>query len=178
MINLDTEKSLALDAQERYDIIAFAMDAADDNGFINSFIFERALYVYAAIMLYPARKDELSKSAANDLLATWNKLMEDDLFDDMMDDHRDTINVLTQEAQAWFEEYSDWAHSARGILDVVQQFSGGILQDAAARLTTTAEETGVKDILQVADDWGMTRDALKPGKEGKPKEENEESLFI
>ena len=43
MIDFEKEKSLALDAQERYDIIAFAMDAADDEGFINSFIFERAL---------------------------------------------------------------------------------------------------------------------------------------
>ena len=68
MINLENEKSLALDAQERYDVISFAMDAADDNGFINSFIFERALYCYAAIMLYPEKKDILSQAVAADLI--------------------------------------------------------------------------------------------------------------
>jgi hypothetical protein len=69
MINLETEKSLALDAQERYDIISFAMDAADDNGFINSFVFERALYCYAAIMLYPEHKEELAELATSNLIA-------------------------------------------------------------------------------------------------------------
>lgn len=68
MINLETEKSLALDAQERYDIISFAMDAADDNGFINSFVFERALYCYTAIMLYPELKEDLSEKVASDLI--------------------------------------------------------------------------------------------------------------
>lgn len=69
MINLETEKSLALDAQERYDIISFAMDAADDNGFINSFVFERALYCYAAIMLYPEYKEQLSELATINLIS-------------------------------------------------------------------------------------------------------------
>lgn len=69
MINLETEKSLALDAQERYDIISFAMDAADDNGFINSFVFERALYCYAAIMLYPEIAEELSEKVISNLIS-------------------------------------------------------------------------------------------------------------
>lgn len=69
MINLDLEKTLALDAQERYDVISFAVDAADDNGFINSFILERALYVYAAIMLYPEKKDEVSSLIVNNLIS-------------------------------------------------------------------------------------------------------------
>ena len=56
MIDFEKEKSLALDAQERYDIIAFAMDAADDDGFINSFIFERALCCFdgAVLLSLPA----------------------------------------------------------------------------------------------------------------------------
>jgi hypothetical protein len=45
------------------------MDAADDNGFINSFIFERALYCYAAIMLYPEHKEELAELATSNLIA-------------------------------------------------------------------------------------------------------------
>jgi hypothetical protein len=69
MINLETEKSLALNAQERYDIISLAMDAADDNGFINSFIFERALYCYAAIILYPELREELSELATINLIS-------------------------------------------------------------------------------------------------------------
>ena len=68
MINLEIEKSLTLSAQDHYDIISFAIDAADDNGFINSFVFERALYCYTFIILNPERKDELSPIAAENIL--------------------------------------------------------------------------------------------------------------
>lgn len=177
MINLETEKSLALDAQERYDIISFAMDAADDNGFINSFVFERALYCYAAIMLYPEYKEELSELATINLISAWNKILEENIFEQMIKTYEATIIILCQEAENWFKEYSDWAHSARGVLNIIQQFSGDMVQNAAARLTGTAEETGVSDLLEIADEWGMTRGLLKNDstKESAPIEQ--ESLF-
>ena len=69
----------------------------------------------------------------------------------MMKDYSEELNVLAAEGQVWFEEYSDWAHSARGILDTVQMFSGDIVQNAASMLRNTAKETGVEEILEVAD---------------------------
>ena len=176
MINLETEKSLALDAQERYDIISFAMDAADDNGFINSFVFERALYCYAAIMLYPEYKEELAELATSNLIAAWNKILEENIFEQMIKSYETTVTILCQEAENWFKEYSDWAHSARGILDIVQQFSGDIVQNAANKLTSTAEETGVANLLEIADEWGMTRGPLKEENKIEP-QSPEDSLF-
>ena len=178
MINLETEKSLALDAQERYDIISFAMDAADDNGFINSFVFERALYCYAAIMLYPEHKEELSELATSNLISAWNKILEENIFEQMIKSYETTITILCQEAENWFKEYSDWAHSARGVLEMVQQFSGNIVQTAADQLNSTVEETGVGELLNIADEWGMNRELLKEENvKENIKEQNEESLF-
>lgn len=176
MINLETEKSLALDAQERYDIISFAMDAADDNGFINSFVFERALYCFAAINLYPEHKELITQAMTVSPIETWKLLITNGLIEAMMKQYGTTLDQLADEAKIWFDEYSDWAHSARGILDVVQQFSGDILQNAAGRLTSTAEETGVSDLLEIADEWGMNRDALKTQPQPQTNED-EESLF-
>lgn len=152
MIDFTKEKSLALDAQERYDIISFAMDAADDNGFINSFIYERALSCYAAIMLYPEHKDILAAAIAEDLLRSWKVLLENGTIDAMIKDYEDTLDVLFQEAEQWYKEYADWAHSARGIIDMIQGFTGNIVENAAARLTQTAEQTGVQELLEVADE--------------------------
>lgn len=177
MINLEIEKTLTFSAQDRYDIISFAMDAADDNGFINSFVFERALYCYAFMMLRPERKDELAPIAAENILTCWNKLIEDNSIKEMIDDYEEEINLLAAEGQVWFEEYSDWAHSARGILDTVQMFSGDIVQNAANMLRNTAEETGVNEILDVANDWGMTRNALAPQVNEVIEETAKESLF-
>lgn len=175
MINLEIEKSLTLSAQERYDIIAFAMEAADDNGFINSFIFERALYCYASIILYPEHKDLLSAAIAKDLIRTWETIIENGLLEKMIEDYKDDLDQLATEGKIWYEEYSDWAHSARGILDMVQGFTGDIVQNAANRLTQTAEQTGVQQLLEVADDWGMTRGALNSISETNI--ENTDSLF-
>lgn len=176
MINLETEKSLALDAQERYDIISFAMDAADDNGFINSFIFERALYCFAAVLLYPEKKEEITSALTNNPIETWNNLINDGLIAKMQKDFGSTLDQLADEADIWYKEYSDWAHSARGVLAIVQQFSGDIVKNAASTLKQTAEESGVEEIINIANEWGMGRDALKDA----PKEEetnDEESLF-
>ena len=154
MINLQLEKtqSKILSAQDRYDVISFAMEAADDNGFINSFIFERALYVYAAIMLYQERKEEIAELAADDLLNAWQTLVMDETIDDMRENYTEILEVLVREAEIWNEEYQAWAHSVRGILDVVQGFSGDIMQAAAGRLTETAEQTGVTQLLETAEE--------------------------
>ena len=162
MIDFNKEKSLALDAQERYDIIAMAIDAADDNGFINSFILERALCCYAAIMLYPERSEAISEATSKDLLLSWKDLVEDDTIKSMREEHADTLEVLFEEAEIWYKEYCDYAHSARGVLEMVQSFTGDITQGAARLLTNTAQETGVQDLLEIADSWGIGRDALAP----------------
>lgn len=161
MIDFEKEKSLALDAQERYDIIAFAMDAADDDGFINSFIFERALCCYTAIMLYPEHKDVMAPAIAEDLLRSWKILIDNGTIQAMVNDYKETLDVIFQESEIWYQEYADYAHSARGILNMVQGFTGNIVENAAARLSQTAEQTGVQQLLEVAEDWGMNRDALK-----------------
>ena len=176
MITLDTEKTLALNAQERYDIIGFAIEAADESGFVNSFILNRALYCYAAILLYPDCKEELANKLSKDILGTWNELLLDETIDKMYAEYAPTLEVLASEAEVWYKEYSDYAHSARGILDIIQTYSGDILQDAARTLENSAQESGVKDILTIAEDWGMGRDNLKESAETVV-EVDEESLF-
>ena len=62
------------------------------------------------------------------------------------------LRLLTEEAAVWYDEYADWAHSARGIIDMISDFTGDIVQSAARKLKDTAEEAGVSDILEVAED--------------------------
>ena len=46
-IDLKLEKECEFSAQDRYDIISAAIMDSYDDGFMNQFIFERALYCYA-----------------------------------------------------------------------------------------------------------------------------------
>lgn len=95
----------------------------------------------------------------------------------MKDQYPEEIKVLCDEGAVWYDEYADYAHSARGILEMVQAFTGNITQNAAQLLTNTAQETGVQDLLEVADSWGIGKDALKPANENRGRVIEAESLF-
>lgn len=157
MINLRLEKESPLTAQDRYDIISFAMEGADDNGFINSFVYERLIYCNLAIMLYPERKDEIAGLIAESPIKAWDTLIQDGTIETMYDEYKDVVETISAESATWYTEYADWAHSVRGILDVVQDFTGNIVQTAAQKLEDTSRETGVTELLEIAEDWGMTR---------------------
>ena len=154
-INLDFEKTLHLTTQERYDIMNFATVAAEDDGFMNSFIFERALYVFAAIYLFEDRHDEITELAANNMNTAWQTLLEDGTIDDLVGQYATDLDVLAQEGSVWYQEYTEYAHSARGLLNTVQTLSGDIVRNAAEQLKSASTDDGVQQILQAAESWGM-----------------------
>ena len=154
-INLDFEKTSHLTTQERYDIMNFATMAAEDDGFMNSFIFERALYVFAAIRLIEDRHDEIAKLAANNMNTAWQTLLEDGTIDELAENYATDLDMLAQEGSIWYQEYTEYAHSARGLLNTIQTFSGDIVRNAAEQLKSASTDDGVQQILQAAESWGM-----------------------
>lgn len=154
-INLNNEKNLRLSAQERYDIIDFAMQAAEDNGFMNSFIFERALWLFAAIRLCEDRRDEIAPMVANDLISAWETLVADDTLVEMQMNFKDELDVLAQEAAVWFDEYTTYAHSARGLLSTIQSLSGDIVANAAKQFQSMQGDGDFQQVLDIAQNWGM-----------------------
>ena len=79
--NLETTRKLT--SQDIYDIIHFSAQSAEDNGFVNQYVFERALYAYAAIILYPDRKEEIGRMVSNNILDAWDALVSDGTTSDM-----------------------------------------------------------------------------------------------
>lgn len=178
-MDLSKEKSNRLSAKDRYDILTFAIEVADDNGFVNSFIFERAIYCYAAIILTEDElKDNIRSKVAEDLIEAWDYLVQSNIIQELMEEYSNELNVLADEGAIWFEEYDKYATSARGILSLVEEFTGSAVTNAASALQNTAEETGISNIIQIADEWGMNREAVKPERVKKDYEEKDiESLF-
>lgn len=169
-INLQNEKALRLSAQERYDIIDFAIQAAEDNGFMNSFIFERALWLFAAIRLCEERKDEISAMISINLLEAWDVLVQDDTIRQMIDEYADEIEVLAKEALIWYEEYTDYIHSARGLLSTAQMFSGDIMKQALNQFTSMQNDGDFQNVMNIAQEWGI---------DNKPVAQlDQESLFV
>lgn len=177
MINLAQEESYKLSAKDRYDILSFAIEAADDGGFVSSFVFERAMYLYAAIILDEDRANDIREKITQNLIDAWDYAIQEKIIQEMLESYKDDLDQLAEEGWSWFEEYNKYILSARGILSFAQEFSGDIVNSAAAALKDTMEETGAKNIIDIADEWGMNRTVLKSKETKEIKEENSETLF-
>jgi len=62
------------------------------------------------------------------------------------------------------------------LLNNIQELSGSIVQNAAQQLRDASTETGVMDMLRIADDWGMNNNPF-PAPTKQPEELPEDSLL-
>lgn len=159
MLDISLEKDKVLSTQEMYEILDFAVQAAEDNGFINSFVFVRAMYMYAAIRLYEDRREELQHMINEDLLSSWDKLVQDGTIEDMNKNYSIDMNLLADYGQVWMEEFTAYAHSARGLLNTIQEFSSDIVEQASAKFQQAVANDDIKKVTEIAEKWGMDNPA-------------------
>lgn len=158
MLDIALEKEKTLSTQEMYEILDFAVQAAEDNGFINSFVFVRAMYMYAAIRLYEDRREELQQMINSDLLGSWDELVKDGTIENMNKDFYVDMNLLADYGQVWMDEFTAYAHSARGLLNTIQEFSADIVEQATQRLSSIVSNDDVKKVTDIAQEWGLNND--------------------
>lgn len=160
-ILFETETAKKLTSQDMYDIIHFAAQSAEDNGFVNQFVFERALYAYAAIILYPDRKEEIGRIVSNNILDAWDALLADGTIEDMNKNFAVDMDALGRIGSVWLDDYIKYLQSARGILSSFQEFSGDIIQTAVEKFKTVSDEVGTNQVLEIANNWGMNNNPEK-----------------
>lgn len=163
--NLETTRTLT--SQDIYDIIHFSAQSAEDNGFVNQYVFERALYAYAAIILYPDRKEEIGRIVSNNILDAWDALVSDGTTSDMEKNFSSDIKILGEVGSVWLDDYIKYLQSARGIFSTFQTFSGDIVESTVNRFKDAFNESDAKTVLEIADKWGMNN---TPNDESKLKE--------
>ena len=73
----------------------------------------------------------------------------------MTKDFKIDLEMLAENGKVWFDEYTEYAHSARGLLDTIQMFSGDIVKAAAEQLQSATVQSGVKEVQEIAEKWGM-----------------------
>lgn len=160
-ILFETETAKKLTSQDMYDIIHFAAQSAEDNGFVNQFVFERALYAYAAIILYPDRKEEIGRVVSNNILDAWDVLLANGTIEDMNKNFAVDMDALGCIGSVWLDDYIKYLQSARGILSSFQEFSGDIIQTAVEKFKTVSDEVGANQVLEIANNWGMNNNPEK-----------------
>ena len=158
-MNLEQEKNNVFTPQETYEIISAAIDMADDDGFINSYVFERALYVCAARILYEDKADQINTSLLENgsPLVTWKELLDDGTIDQMIAEHSESLDYLASLGENWFEEYTEAAHSLRSLVDVIETLMGGMAENMGKQLDMFKKDAEVQNVIDIADKWGLDR---------------------
>jgi len=159
-MHIEQEKNNVFTPQEVYEIISSAIDMADDDGFVNSFVFERALYVCAARVIYEDKFDQINTSLVENgsPLITWKELLDDGTIDQMVAEHNESLDYLASLGQNWFEEYTEAAHSLRSLVDVIQTLMDGLAGNMGKQLDLFKQDADVQNVINIADKWGLDRD--------------------
>lgn len=160
-IQLDAEKKRKLTTQDMYDILHFAAQSAEDNGFINQFVYERALYAYAAVILYPDRKQELAAAISNNILDAWDVLIKDGTVENMDKDFSIDMEELARNGSIWLTDYSGYLQSLRGVFSSFQIFSNDMVDSAVNRFKNTFNDNKAEEVLNILDKWGMSNNLEK-----------------
>ena len=158
MFDIEYEKNKKLSTEQVSMILDLAAQAASDGGFISSYIFYRAAYVFAAQVLYPEKKDTIASTVGvgYDIRLAFDLLVQDGTIEDMQTTYKADMEKLDSAAEVWYYEVSDYQQSARGILDTINTLSGDIVKSATEQLQQVANGD-VKVIQEFANRWGFDR---------------------
>ena len=166
MIDLSYEKARTLSTENIAMILDFAAQAASDNGLMHYFIFERAVYVFAAQILFPDKKDMIADAIGQsyDIRFAFDILVKEGLLQKMEESFRPDVCILQAESERWFKEAKEYEQSARGLLDIATTYSGDIVKNAAEQLQKAASGD-VQVIEQFANKWGFDLPNIKKTKQ-------------
>lgn len=161
-MNIEQEKAYQLSSQERYDIIAQAMEYAEDDGFINQFVFVRTLYVLTARALYPDLLDKINDMLINQTpMVAWDTLLGNGTIDNMLADYSEDLATLAEDGSTWLEDFMTFRNSARGIIDVLQTFTQGIADNMGQQLDMFKNDADIASVQDIAEKWGLNADMAK-----------------
>ena len=161
-INLSEEKDNIFSARARYDIIADAIEAAYDDGFMNGFIFPRVVLLGIAAQYFEDDFEydkEIFESSREAIKATplelWDTNLQNDVLIKTVDAIPLEVNDILQTGNIWFMDYGNYAYSLRGLLDNIGPLMEGITQQANDDLNAVLNNGEVREAINIGKDWGL-----------------------
>lgn len=158
-----------------YEIIANSILASVVDGYINSFVFERALYVYAATTLYSELIEEIAKeNQEGNILNTWDYLLEQGTIESMYNEYGKYLDELAENANNWYNENNQYNSSLKSLIDALYLLTGQLVDNTKDSFTNAVNQDSLQNVLQVADKWGMNNNIEQ---EQTPREYEQDSMF-
>jgi len=157
MLDLSKIKECPLSSQTIYDMINSCLEAAEDNGFLNQFVFERALTCHEVLQLIEDLDDIDAPMVAENPLVAFDHFIEMGYIDQLIKYHPDTVAYLGQISAQYFEDYEKYLLSLGGVINKASIFSSEVLQNMVNQVSTVSNNEDIVKTLQIANDWGMNR---------------------
>ena len=161
-IDLSKEKNNIFSARVRYDIIADAIEAAYDDGFMNEFIFPRVVLLGITAQYfeddfeYDKESFESSRLAIKTMpLELWDTNLQNDVLIKTVDAIPLEVNDILQTGNIWFMDYGNYAYSLRGLLDNIGPLIEGITQQANDDLNEILQNGEIQEAINTGKDWGL-----------------------
>ena len=138
MLDLNFEIISPLTSQERYEIINFALDAANDNGFLNQYVFEQAFWCKVATYLVDDIDDEIIGMVNRNPMEAWNEMIKEEILQTLFNQYQElTINTaegamsyldyLGSITTQYFNDYKEYLLSFGGALSQTDMMSSNNL---------------------------------------------------
>ena len=161
MINIEEVLNCPLTSQEIYDMINSCLEEAEDNGFLNQFVFERALVCHEVLLLIEDLDDIDGPMVAENPLTAFDHFLEMGYIQNLVKNHTATVDYIGKVAAQYFEDYEKYLLSVGGVLNKAEIFSSEVLQNMAGQMNELTKNGDIQETLKIADEWGMNRQPSK-----------------
>lgn len=157
MINIEEVLNCPLTSQEIYDMINSCLEEAEDNGFLNQFVFERALVCHEVLLLIEDLDDIDGPMVAENPLTAFDHFLEMGYIQDLIKNHTATVDYIGKIAAQYFADYEKYLLSIGGVLNKAEIFSSQVLQNMAGQMNDLTKNGDIQETLKIAKEWGMDR---------------------
>ena len=152
MINIEEVLNCPLTSQEIYDMINSCLEEAEDNGFLNQFVFERALVCHEVLLLIEDLDDIDGPMVAENPLSAFDHFLEMGYIQNLVKNHTATVDYIGKIAAQYFADYEKYLLSIGGVLNKAEIFSSEILQNMAGQMNDLTKNGDIQETLKIAND--------------------------
>jgi hypothetical protein len=152
MINIEEVLNCPLTSQEIYDMINSCLEEAEDNGFLNQFVFERALVCHEVLLLIEDLDDIDGPMVSENPLTAFDHFLEMGYIQNLIKNHTATVNYISKIAAQYFEDYEKYLLSVGGVLNKAEIFSSEVLQNMAGQMNDLTKNGNIQETLKIANE--------------------------
>ena len=161
MIDFKAEKECKFTAADIYAIMDVAAQNANDNGYLNYFVYERCLLLHAIKICYPEKLDEVVAAMDSDTLGAWDKYLKDGTIEKMVNEYSDSIDTLEDIAETYFAEYQEYLMSIRAVATDFQQVVGKGAEQGNENIANLFLNKDIEEVRSIADKWGINNSVMQ-----------------